>query len=154
MKQYQYDDLDALQEIVSEEFGAWGDTLCVTQEMIDQFAELSGDDYWLHTDAEKCKSQSPFGGTIAHGFLTLILLPKLRAEQQWELTGFTNMLNYGSNKLRFTGIVPVNAEVHARSRVASVSQSAKGTTVVMEQQVAVVGQERPALVYELIFMYM
>ena len=154
MKQYKYDDLDALQEIVSEEFGDWGSSLRITQEMVDQFAELSGDNYWLHTDPEKCKTMSPFGGTIAHGFLTLILLPKLGTEPQWELTGFNNMLNYGSNKLRFTGVVPVGSEVHARSRVASVSQSAKGTTVVMEQQVAVVGQERPALVYELIFMYL
>jgi acyl dehydratase len=154
MKQYKYDDLDALQEIVSEEFGDWSAELCVTQELINQFAELSGDDYWLHTDPEKCKTMSPFGGTIAHGFLTLILLPKLRTEPLWEITGYSNMLNYGSNKLRFTGIVPAGANVHARSRVVSVSQSAKGTTVVMEQQVAVVGQERPALVYEMIFMYM
>ena len=114
MKQYKYDDLDALQEIVSEDFGDWGSSLRITQEMVDQFAELSGDNYWLHTDPEKCKTMSPFGGTIAHGFLTLILLPKLGTEPQWELTGFNNMLNYGSNKLRFTGVVPVGSEVHAR----------------------------------------
>ena len=154
MKQYVYNDLDALQQIVSEEFGEWGDELVVTQDMIDQFAALSGDDYWLHTDVEKAKAHSPFGGTIAHGFLTLILLPKLGAKQDWEITGFSNMLNYGSNKLRFTGVVPVGAPLHARSRVKEITQSAKGTTVVMEQQVNVVGQERPALVYELIFMYM
>ena len=154
MKQYKFDDVDALQEIVSEQFGDWGAEVTVTQDMIDQFAELSGDDYWLHTDPEKCKAMSPFKTTIAHGFLTLILLPKLRTEQLWEITGQTNMMNYGSNKLRFTGIVPAGATIHARSRVKEVSGSPKGTTVVMEQQVAVVGQERPALVYELIFMYM
>lgn len=154
MKQYQHNDIDALQALVSEEFGGWGQELKITQAMIDQFAELSGDDYWLHTDPEKCKTMSPFGGTIAHGFLTLILLPRLRAAQEWEIVGFNNMLNYGSNKLRFTGAVPVDSTVHARSRVKEVSQSPKGTTVVMEQQVNIIGQERPALVYELIFMYM
>jgi hypothetical protein len=70
------------------------------------------------------------------------------------MTGFNNMLNYGSNKLRFTGAVPVGSKVHARSRVKDISQSPKGTVVVMEQQVNIVGQERPALVYELVFIYM
>ena len=154
MKQYKYDDIDALQEIVSEDFGDWGPELEITQAMIDQFAALSGDDYWLHTDPEKCKEMSPFGGTIAHGFLTLILLPRLGNPPSWELTGFNNMLNYGSNKLRFTGAVPVDSKIHARSRVKDISQSAKGTVVVMEQHVHIVGQQRPALVYELVFVYM
>ena len=137
MKQYKFDDIDALQELVSEDFGEWSSELTVTQSMIDQFAELSGDDYWLHTDPERCKEQSPFGTTIAHGFLTLSLLPKLTTRPQWEVVGFNNMLNYGSNKL-----------------VKNMSQSAKGTTVTMEQHVHVKGQDRPVLVYELMFMYM
>ena len=154
MKQYKFDDIEGLQELVSEEFGDWGKELTITQDMINQFAELSGDDYWLHTDPDKCAQMSPFKVPIAHGFLMLILLPKLGAAQDWEIVGFNNMMNYGSNKLRFTGIVPAGATIQARSRVKEVSGSPKGTTVVMEQQVAVVGQERPALVYELIFMYM
>ena len=154
MKQYQYDDVEALQDIVSEDFGAWGPELEITQVMIDQFAALSGDDYWLHTDPQKCKEMSPFGGTVAHGFLTLILIPRLGSQPSWEMTGFTNMLNYGSNKLRFTGVVPVNSKIHARSRVKEISQSPKGTMVVMEQHVHIVDQDRPALVYELIFIYM
>lgn len=154
MKQYRFDDIETLQEIVSEEFGQWGPELEVTQDMINRFAELSGDDYWLHTDPEKCRQMSPFKVPIAHGFLTLILLPRLRAAQDWEIVGFNNMMNYGSNKLRFTGVVPVGSRIHARSRVKEVSLSPKGLTVVMEQQVGVVGQDRPALIYELIFMYM
>jgi acyl dehydratase len=153
MKQYRFDDVEALQEIISEEFGDWGEQLEITQDMIDRFAELSGDDYWLHTDPEQCAKMSPFKVPIAHGFLTLIILPRLRAPQEWEIVGANNMMNYGSNKLRFTGIVPVGSQVHARSRVKEVTQSPKGLTVVMEQQVNVVGQERPALIYELIFMY-
>lgn len=154
MKTYQYDDIEALQELVSEEFGDWGQQLQITQPMIDQFAELSGDDYWLHTDPAKCEEMSPFGATVAHGFLTLILLPRMGGEQSWEMSGFNNMLNYGSNKLRFTGVVPVGSTLHARSRIKSISASPKGTMVVMEQHVHVLGEERPALVYELIFIYM
>ncbi|CAH0991967.1 putative enoyl-CoA hydratase 1 [Sinobacterium norvegicum] len=155
MKQYQYNDIDTLQEIVSEEFGEWSQELEITQGMIDQFAELTGDDYWLHTDPDRCKGQSPFGCTIAHGFLTLVLLPKLTVAQTHEVVGFNNMLNYGSNKLRFTGTVMVNNKIHARSRVKEVIQTPKGQTIVtMEQHVNVVGQDRPAVIYELMFMYM
>jgi acyl dehydratase len=154
MKQYRFDDVTALQEIVSTEFGPWSNEVEITQELIDRFAELSGDDYWIHTDPERCKTQSPFGRTIAHGFLTLILLPKMKTAPTWEITGFNNMLNYGSDKLRFTGAVPVGSKIHARNRVKSVEAQPKGTRVTMEQNVHVVGQERPALVYELVFIYM
>jgi len=154
MKQYRYDDIDALQALVSEEFGPWGRELLITQDMVNQFAQLSGDDYWLHTDPEKCKQMSPFGTTVAHGFLTLILLPRLGGELQWELTGFNNMLNYGSDKLRFTGVVPVGSTIHARSRVKEVKKTNKGTQMTLEQHVHVKGQDRPALIYELMFIYM
>ncbi|MEH6587995.1 MAG: MaoC family dehydratase [Halioglobus sp.] len=155
MKQYKYDDIDAMQELVSEAFGAWSSELEISQEMVNQFAELTGDDYWIHTDPEKAKTDSPFGCTVAHGFLTLVLIPKLRGEQSYEVTGFNNMLNYGSDKLRFTGVVPVGCSIRSRSRIKEVSATAKGTKMVMEQHIHVVGQdERPAVVYELIFIYM
>jgi len=155
MKQYKYDDIDAMQELVSEDFGSWSSEVEITQAMVDQFAELTGDDYWLHTDPEKAKSDSPFGCTVAHGFLTLVLMPKMRGEQSYEVTGFGNMLNYGSDKLRFTGGVPVGCSIRSRSRVKEVSATAKGTKMVMEQHIHVVGQdERPAVIYELIFIYM
>ena len=155
MKQYKYDDIDAMQELVSEDFGSWSSEVEITQAMVNQFAELTGDDYWLHTDPEKAKSDSPFGCTVAHGFLTLVLMPKMRGEQSYEVTGFGNMLNYGSDKLRFTGVVPVGCSIRSRSRVKEVSATAKGTRMVMEQHIHVVGQdERLAVVYELIFIYM
>ena len=155
MKQYKYDDIDAMQELVSEDFGPWSSEVEITQAMVNQFAELTGDDYWLHTDPEKAQSDSPFGCTVAHGFLTLVLMPKMRGEPDYEVTGFGNMLNYGSDKLRFTGVVPVGCSIHSRSRVKEVSATAKGTKMVMEQHIHVVGQdERPAVIYELIFIYM
>src|SRR5690606_32463546 len=105
LKQYRYDDVDALQELVSETFGNWSAPVEVSQKLINDFAELTGDHYWIHTDPEKCKTQSPFGTTIAHGFLTLVLLPKMRTQQDWEVVGYNNIVNYGSNKLRFSGAV-------------------------------------------------
>lgn len=155
MKQYQYNDVEGMQELVSEEFGAWSSEIAITQDLINNFAEMTGDDYWMHTDPEQCKTQSPFGSTIAHGFLTLVLLPKMMTEQTFEVVGFNNMLNYGSNKLRFTGAVPVGSQLHTRSRVKSVEQTPKGQTcVTMENHIHVAGQDRPAVVYELMFMYM
>ncbi|MCB1843918.1 MAG: MaoC family dehydratase [Halioglobus sp.] len=155
MKQYAYDDIDALQALVSDTFGPFSEPVQVTQALVDQFAELTGDDYWIHTDPEKARTDSPFGTTIAHGFLTLVLMPKMRGTPTYEVTGFNNMLNYGSDKLRFTGPVPVGSELHLRSRVNEVSPTPKGTKMVLEQHIHVVGQdERPVLIYELIMIYM
>jgi acyl dehydratase len=155
VKQYRYDDIEALQELVSEEFGAWSSEVAITQELVNQFADMTGDDYWLHTDPEKARTDSPFGTTVAHGFLTLVLLPSMRGEPGWEITGYNNLLNYGSDKLRFTGVVPVGCSIHSRSRIKEVSATAKGTRVVMESHIHVVGQdERPAVIYELIYIYM
>ena len=154
MKHYHFADVEALQELVSEHFGPWSEEVEITQDLIDRFADLSGDDYWIHTDPERCKTQSPFGRPIAHGFLTLILLTKMRQQPAYELTGYNNILNYGSDKLRFTGAVPAGSRIHARSRLKSAVREPKGTRITVETHVHVVGQERPALVYEVMAIYM
>ena len=155
MKQYVYSDVDALQELVSDDFGPWSGKVEITQALVDQFAELTGDTYWIHTDPEKAKSDSPFGVTIAHGFLSLVLLPKMRGESSYELTGYNNILNYGSDKLRFIGPVPVGSALRCRSRIRGVTATPKGTKLLMEQHVHVVGKDdRPVLVYEMIIIYM
>lgn len=155
MQQYQYDDVEAMQVLVSDEFGPWSTELPITQDLIDQFAEMTGDDYWIHTDPEKAKTDSPFGTTIAHGFLSLVMLPKMRGNPTYEVVGFNNMLNYGSDKLRFTGPVPVGSSLRSRSRIKEISASPKGTKMVMEQHVHVVGNDdRPVLIYEMIIFYM
>ena len=155
MKQYPFNDVDGMQELVSDTFGPFSEPVQVTQALVNQFAELTGDDYWIHTDPEKAKTDSPFGTTIAHGFLTLVLMPKMGGTPTYEITGYNNILNYGSDKLRFTGPVPVGSEVHMRSRVKEVSATPKGTKMVLEQHIHVVGQdERPVLIYELIMIYM
>ena len=154
MKQYRFDDIDALQELVGEPFGPWSSEVEITQELINAFAELAGDHYWIHTDPERARTQSPFGTTIAHGFLTLVLMSRMRSSPGWEVTGYNNILNYGSDKLRFSGAVPVGSRVHLRNRVKAVSKEPKGTKLTLETHIHVVGQERPALVYDLMLIYM
>jgi acyl dehydratase len=155
MKQYAYNDVDALQELVSDEFGDWSEELEISQELVNQFAEMTGDFNWIHLDQERAEKESPFGTTIAHGFLTLVMMPKMRGTATYEITGFNSIVNYGSDKLRFTGAVPVGSRVRLRSRVKEISATPKGTKVVQEQHIHVSGQDdRPALVYELIFIYL
>jgi len=156
MTEINYKDKDALATLVSEEFGQWSNTVLVDQELINSYAELSGDDMWLHVDVERCATESPFGGTIAHGFLILSLLPKMTSSPNLiaGITGFGHMMNYGSDKLRFLGAVPVNSEIHSRSRIKDIEVSEKKTKVVMETHVHAVGSDTPALVYELMFVYL
>lgn len=151
-----FKDQEALNTLVSDEFGDWSNTVTVTQDMINQFAELSGDHMWLHVDEERCKTESPFGSTIAHGFLLLSMLSRFNSLPNVAeiVTGYSHMMNYGSDKLRFLGAVPVNSEVQAHSRFKSVEVSENKTKVTAETHLHVIGQDRPVLIYELVFVYM
>lgn len=154
VRQIPLSDEAALKGLVSEEFSPWSNQVLVDQDMINQFAELSGDDYWIHTDPERARKEGPFGGTIAHGALVQILMSRLQVNLGFEITGFTNMVNYGSERLRFPSPVPAGSLIHSRGRVKSVERSRRGTQVVLELNVHVVGQERPAVINDLIILYM
>lgn len=156
MSEINFKDDAALQALVSEEFGDWSSTAKVDQEMINTFAELTGDHMWMHVDVERSAKESPFGCTIAHGFLILSMIPKMASKENplANVTGFGHMMNYGSDKLRFLGAVPVNSELHSRSRIKEVEVAEHKTKIVMEQHVHVVGSDKPALIYELMFVYM
>jgi acyl dehydratase len=153
MREIRFDDVEGLKAMISDEYGPWGDEMQVTQEMINGFAELTGDHQWIHVDVERCKRESPFGGPIAHGFLTLSLLPKLRARTNFVIVGHGNAVNYGADKLRFLAPVPAGAKLHAHSRLTAVEAKPKGTMVKQEIVVGIVGQETPALLYEMIVLY-
>jgi acyl dehydratase len=155
MEEIRFDDIEALRAKVTGEFGGFGAELEVSQKMIDQFAELTGDHQWIHLDVERCRRESPFGTTIAHGFLTLSLIPKLASGRDagWRIVGYGNAVNYGADGLRFLSPVPAGASVHARSRLKSVEATPKGTRVATELAVHVVGSDRPALIYEGITLY-
>jgi acyl dehydratase len=153
MEQIRFDDVERLRTKVSDDFGAWGSEVLVSQAMIDQFADLTGDHQWIHVDVERCKRESPFRGTIAHGFLVLSLLPGLRAATDYQLVGFGNAVNYGADKLRFVSPVPAGSVIRARTRLLSVEAKPKGTQVTQEIAVHVAGNDRPALLYTMLVLY-
>jgi acyl dehydratase len=149
-----FDDVEALNAAASDQFGEWGPEVTVTQEMIDQFAELTGDRQWIHVDVDRALKESPFGGPVAHGFLTLSLIPQLMAGGDVTISGHTNAANYGADKLRFVAPVPAGSRVHSRSRLVGASARPKGTLLTTEIEIAVVGAERPALLYSMQTLYM
>ena len=153
MEEIRFDDVAALPGRISEDYSGWGPDMEVSQDMINRFADLTGDHQWIHVDVERCRKESPFKGPIAHGFLTLSLLPKLRSRTDFAIVGHGNAVNYGADKLRFLAPVPAGASLHARSRLVSVEAKPKGTMIKQEIQVGMVGQEMPALIYEMIVLY-
>ena len=139
--------IDELRELVGESVGPseWRE---VTQEMIDTFAELSGDDQWIHVDVERAKKESPFGTTVAHGNLTLALIDGLRRDLI-ESTGFQLGVNYGWNKVRFPAPVPSGSRVRGSAEVIEVDDVGGGWwQVVTKFTVEVEGSEKPACVGE------
>jgi acyl dehydratase len=153
MNQARFDDIDALNAAASDEFGPWGPPVKVTQDMVDAFADLTGDHQWIHLDVERAKRDSPFGGTIAHGFLTLSLLPGMAAPAV-RITGHSSAVNYGAEKLRFLAPVPIPCEVHARGRLVRAEARPKGTLVTTEADISVVDAQKPSLLYTMQVLYL
>jgi acyl dehydratase len=153
MADFAFDDVDALNAAASDTFGEWGAEIEVTQEMINGFADLTGDRQWIHIDVERAKAQSPFGGPIAHGFLTLALMPSLNPPGA-RITGHGNATNYGSDGLRFLAPVPAGSKVHARNRIVKAEARPNGTLLTTEVAVHVVGNEKPSLLYKMQILYM
>jgi acyl dehydratase len=136
---------DELQAVSGQELGT-SDWLEITQERVDQFAEATGDHQWIHVDPERAKA-GPFGGTIAHGYLTVSLAPVLGA-QVFALDTPGAKLNYGLNKVRFPHPVLVGSRVRARVAIGSVTELASGTQLTVSYVIEIEGQERPACVAE------
>src|SRR3954462_8048760 len=120
----------------------------VTQEMINTFAEVSGDDQWIHVDVERAKNESPFGTTVAHGNLTLSMIDGFRKDLI-RSEGFALGVNYGWNKVRFPAPVPSGSRARARAEVVSVDEAGGGWyQIVTRFTVEVEGNEKPACVAE------
>ncbi|HEY2436423.1 MAG TPA: MaoC family dehydratase [Solirubrobacteraceae bacterium] len=118
----------------------------VTQDMVNRFAELTGDGQWIHVDVERAQRESPFGTTIAHGNLTLSLIDGMRQDLA-EWSGFRLGVNYGWNKVRFPAPVPVGARVRCYSEIVDVSEVGGGWyQVVTRFTVEIEGGEKPACV--------
>ena len=138
--------LEELQSQVGEETHV-GDWVEIDQERIDQFADATGDHQWIHVDVERAKRESPYEGPIAHGFLTLSMLPMLTGsvgEEKPAYPGLKLAVNYGLNQVRFPAPVPVGSRIRARSTLKEVTEVTGGLQVIREVTVDVEGEEKPA----------
>ncbi len=130
--------------------GPW---LAVTQERIDRFAEVTGDVQWIHTDPERAARESPFGATVAHGYLTLSLLPLLTESNhpdffQKNYPGMRLRVNYGLNRVRFPAPVVAGSRIRARTVLKSAEKIGDGVEIVYVLTVDIEGKEKPACVAE------
>lgn len=134
-----------IEAAVGEHLG-YSEWLEITQERVNTFADATGDHQWIHVDPERAAS-GPYGTTIAHGYLTLSLLPVLGSEI-FTVEGLKMRINYGSNKVRFPAPVPVGSKIRAGVTVTSVDRTAKGANLVVSYTVEVEGGDKPALIAE------
>jgi acyl dehydratase len=141
-----YDSLAALPPLVGQEL-AVSDWITVTQQQIDLFADATGDHQWIHVDPERAKS-GPFGGTIAHGFLTLSLLPRM-VESALDIRNLRMSVNYGLNRVRFPSPVPAGSRLRARIKLLECEPlPGDGMQIVWQVTVEREGSDKPACVAE------
>lgn len=145
------DGLDAVRALVGQELGH-SDWLEVTQDRVNAFADATLDHQWIHVDLERAKAESPFGGPIAHGYLTLSLLPFLLG-QVVEVRGVRMAINYGLNRLRYPAPVPVGRRVRLAATMAAIEEIRGGVQCQLDCAVEVEGGSKPALVAEIVFHY-
>jgi acyl dehydratase len=140
-----FDSVTSLRAAAGEHLG-YSDWHVVTQEQINLFAQATGDHQWIHVDPERA-AQGPFGTTVAHGYLTLALIPMLVSEIM-RVEGVRMGINYGTNKVRFPAPLPVNSRVRAGSKIASIEDIGGGVHIVNEVTVEREGGDKPCCVAE------
>ena len=144
MAQTTVDGVEGVQSLVGQHLG-YSDWVTITQEQVQQFADATGDQQWIHVDPERATKESPFGGPIAHGYLTLSLLPSL-IPQIVTITGFSMGVNYGTEKVRFPSPLPVGSRLRARAVVDQVTDVPGGVGVQVTLTFMVEGGTKPACV--------
>lgn len=140
--------IEGLKAAVGEHLG-YSEYMEITQERVNTFADATGDHQWIHVDVEKAKS-GPFGGPIAHGYLTLSLGPMLYPTVV-RVEGFSMGVNYGANKVRFPSPVPVGAKVRLGVKLLEVEEIPNGAQMTMEFTFECEGAPKPSCVAEIIF---
>ena len=146
--------IDDAQSLVGEELGV-GDWMEIDQQRVNDFADVTGDHQWIHVDVERAKAESPYGAPIAHGFLTLSLIPAL-SKDNFRVQGAKLVINYGLNKVRFLNAVPVGSRIRVRSELADVTPKGDGSTVdltvrhTVELERQLRPEDKPAAVAEMI----
>jgi acyl dehydratase len=137
-----------LAQYVDKEIGV-SDWFTVDQVLIDKFADATGDHQWIHVDVERAKREMPGGKTIAHGYLTLSLLPRL-SQGIWRIAKRSRSINYGSNRVRFLNPVTSGSRVRLVQTLKAAEPIEGGQRLIFEAKIEIEGKERPALIAETI----
>lgn len=145
----------SLKEQIGAELSV-GDWLAIDQQRIDQFAAVTGDRQWIHIDPQRAASESPYGTTVAHGFLTVSLLPWLTGSNepayfQEHYPGMRYRVNYGLNRVRFPAPVKVQSRIRARTQLLSAELVDEAIEIVYRMTVDIEGESKPACVAEQVF---
>ena len=140
-----FSSFEDIESAAGEEIGTT-DWVEITQERVDQFADATGDHQWIHVDVERA-SKGPYGGTIAHGYLTLSLIARF-GDELFSIDGVTAKLNYGVNKVRFPAPVPVGTRVRAGASIANAVQTPTGVQVSLNWVIELENSTKPACVAE------
>jgi acyl dehydratase len=141
--------LDDATGLVGSELGV-GEWVTIDQKRINDFADVTGDHQWIHIDVERAKKESPYGAPIAHGFLTLSMIPAL-SKDNFRVQNAKLVINYGLNKVRFLAAVPVDSRIRVRSELAdAVAKDAGTVDLTVRHTVEIDGSEKPAAVAEMI----
>lgn len=148
MKRTRLGGIDDARAQLGQEIGV-SDWLPIGQARIDAFAEVTDDRQWIHVDPERARRESPFGATIAHGYLTLSLLAKF-FQDSVDVSAAKMILNYGLNRVRFVAPVKVDSRVRGRFTLKGIEDIAGGAQIVWEATVDIEGGEKPACIAEMV----
>ena len=146
----QVNSIDELKALIGTHVG-YGEYLTVTQEAVNQFADATGDHQWIHVDPVRAAA-GPFGGPIAHGYMTLSLIPVL-LNGVMQVAGVKMGVNYGTNKVRFTSPVPVGSQVRAGSTLVSAEAIPGGAQVTMDVVIEIKDAPKPACFAQIVTRY-
>jgi acyl dehydratase len=148
--------MNELTALVGTELGR-SDWIHITQDMVDRFARITGDEQWIHVDVDRARQYMPATGTIVHGYFTLSLVSQMMAQAvalpDSIKSRLRSTINYGINKLRFTNTVPVGSRVRGVVTLVAVDDTVKGLQITYGVTVEIEGQDRPALVSENLVLY-
>lgn len=140
--------IDDAQALVGSELGV-SDWLTIDQQRINDFADVTGDHQWIHVDVERARTQSPYKTPIAHGFLTLSLVPAL-SKDNFRVENARLAINYGLNKVRFLNAVPVDSRIRVRSELADATAKGDAVDLTVKHTIEIDGADKPAAVAEMI----
>ncbi|MDK9704676.1 MAG: MaoC family dehydratase [Sulfuritalea sp.] len=148
MKSTRFSGIADAKSHLGQEVGV-SDWLLIDQERVNAFARVTGDEQWIHVDVERAKRESPFGGPIAHGYLTVSLLAKF-AQECIAVEGVKLAVNYGLNRVRFASPVKVDSRVRARFVLAELEEIPGGAQIVWQATIEIEGGDKPACVAEMV----